>query len=120
MKILGNILWIVFGGFWWAVALFALGIVYCCTIIFIPVGLQLFKLAKFVFWPFGKSVVNESVTGFKKFLNFFWAIFGGIWVGIGFLLTGLIFCITIIGIPFGRQYFKIAKFIIAPLGRNFE
>lgn len=120
MKTLGNILWIVFGGFWWAVALFALGIVYCCTIIFIPVGLQLFKLAKFVFWPFGKSVVNESVTGFKKFLNFFWAIFGGIWVGIGFLLTGLIFCITIIGIPFGRQYFKIAKFIIAPLGRNFE
>lgn len=119
MKTLGNILWIIFGGLEWAIVLFFMGIVYCCTIIFIPAGLQLFKLAKFVIWPFGKSVVKENLTGFKKFLNFFWAIFGGIWLAIGFAFTGLIFCITIIGIPFGRQYFKIAKFIIAPLGKNF-
>lgn len=119
MKVLGNILWIIFGGLWWAIAMFFLGVVYCCTIIFIPVGLQLFKLGKFVIWPFGKSVEKVNATGFKAFLNVLWAIFGGLWLAIGYFFTGLIFCITIIGIPFGKQYFKIAKFILAPLGKNF-
>lgn len=119
MKTLGNILWVIFGGFEWFLALLIEGIVCCVTIIGIPVGLQMFKMAKFVIWPFGKKVEAVKPSGFKSFVNVLWAITGG-WINaLMFLLCGLIFCITIIGIPFGKQYFKMAKFIIWPLGSNF-
>ena len=95
------------------------GIICCVTVIGIPIGLQLFKMAGFVIWPFGKSVQFTKVTGFKTFLNVLWAIFCGWEFALGFFFTGLIYCITIIGIPFGRQYFKLAKFIFLPLGREF-
>ena len=120
MKTLGNIIWFVFGGIFWAIALFIAGIVTCLTVIGIPVGLQLFKLAGFVIWPFGKEVTNTSVTGFKTVINILWAIIAGWETCLGFLLTGLLFCITIIGIPFGLQYFKMARFVLLPLGYTFE
>ena len=120
MKLLGNIIWFVFGGVFWALSLFIGGIIACITIIGIPVGLQLFKLAGFVLWPFGKEVKDCNVTGFKTVINVLWAIFGGWIVCLGFFFTGLVFCITIIGIPFGLQYFKMARFVILPLGYSFE
>ena len=120
MKTIGNIIWFIFGGVEWAIASFLSGVLYCITIIGIPVGLQLFKFAGFVLWPFGKNVVSENVTGFKTILNVIWLIFGGLLTAIGYLLTGVIFCITIIGIPFGRQYFKMARFILTPLGYSFK
>ena len=119
MKTLGNIIWFIFGGLFWAVASFIFGCLWCITIVGIPVGLQLFKMAKFVLWPFGKTVVAQKVTGFKIFLDVLWIIFGGIESCIGYFITGLLFCITIIGIPFGKQYFKMARFILTPLGFNF-
>jgi len=120
MKLIGNILWFVFGGVFWAIADFLAGVVCCITIIGIPVGLQLFKMAGFVLWPFGKEVKEQNVTGFKTVINIIWCIFGGIWLAIGYLFTGLFLCITIIGIPFGLQYFKMARFILLPLGYGFE
>ena len=115
MKTIGNIIWFVFGGFFWALSAFFGGIIACVTIIGIPVGLQMFKFAGFVLWPFGKDV-----TGFKTVVNVLWAIFAGIWMAIGYIFTGVLFCITIIGIPFGKQYFKMARFVILPLGYGFE
>ncbi len=120
MKTVGNVLWFVFGGVFWAIADFIAGIICCITIIGIPVGLQLFKFAGFVLWPFGKTVKPQNVTGFKTIINIIWCIFGGIWIAIGFIITGLILCITIIGIPFGKQYFKMASFVVLPLGYGFE
>ena len=120
MGTIGNILWVIFGGLEWCIGLFIAGIIECVTIIGIPVGLQMFKLAKFVLWPFGKKVVETNITGFKKFVNFLWMISGGWTTALGFALTGVFFCITIIGIPFGKQYFKMAKFILKPLGHDFE
>lgn len=120
MKTIGNILWFIFGGFFWALALGLEGILWCITIIGIPVGLQLFKMAGFVLWPFGKEVTPTSVTGWKTVLNILWAIFFGWESALGFLLTGVLFCITIIGIPFGLQYFKLARFIFLPLGYEFQ
>ena len=120
MKVLGNILWIIFGGLFWAICSFIAGALWCVTIIGIPVGLQLFKVGKFVIWPFGKTVTPQKVTGFKIFLNILWIIFGGIESAIGYFLTGVLFCITIIGIPFGKQYFKMARFVFTPLGYGFE
>lgn len=119
MKTLGNVLWFIFGGFFWAVSAFFGGILACITIIGIPVGLQMFKFARFVLWPFGKEVIQQNVTGFKTFINVLWAILAGIWMAIGYFLTGIILCITIIGIPFGKQYFKMARFVITPLGYDF-
>lgn len=119
MKVIGNIIWFIFGGLEWCLVLLLAGIICCVTVIGIPVGLQLFKMAGFVIWPFGKSVQFTKVTGFKTFLNVLWAIFCGWEFALGFFFTGLIYCITIIGIPFGRQYFKLAKFIFLPLGREF-
>lgn len=119
MKTLGNIIWFILGGIEWCIVLFLLGCVYCVTIIGIPVGIQLFKMAGFVLWPFGKEVRFTNIGGFKIFLNVIWAIFGGLELAVCFFIVGAIFCITIIGIPFGKQYFKLGKFVFLPLGREF-
>lgn len=119
MKTIGNILWLILGGIEFAIVSFFGGIFCFITIIFIPVGFQYFKLAKFFIWPMGKSVVNIKPSGFKTFVNIIWAILAGWEQFLFYALVGLIFCITIIGIPFGRQYFKLAKFIILPLGHDF-
>ena len=120
MKTLGNIIWFVFGGLFWALESLLAGLICCVTIIGIPVGIQLFKMAGFVLWPFGKNVKEKKVTGFKTVINIIWAVIGGLASAVGYLLTGLLFCITIIGIPFGKQYFKMARFILTPLGYVFE
>ncbi len=120
MKTLGNIIWFLFGGIEWAIALFFTGIIFCLTIIGIPVGLQILKMAKFVMWPFGKKVVDGSpASGLKKVINFIWAVLFGWEFALSFFITGILYCITIIGIPFGKQYFKLALFILLPLGHDF-
>ena len=120
MRLIGNILWLIFGGLWSSICLYIMGAICCVTIIGIPVGLQLFKLAKFVFSPFGKEVVFRKNTGFKTFLNVIWAIFAGWEYFLANAIWGCILCVTIIGIPFGKQYFKIASFLFLPLGRDFK
>ena len=120
MKTIGNVLWFIFGGLFWAVGEFILGILLCVTIVGIPVGLQLLKISSLVIWPFGKSVTPVNPSGFKMFLNIIWAILFGWEMALGFLITGLLWCITILGIPFGRQYFKMAHFVLLPLGQNFQ
>ena len=120
MKTIGNILWLLLGGIFWAIADFIAGILLCITIIGIPVGLQMFKLARFVLWPFGKTVTPVNTSGFKALLNFVWAILFGWEMALGYLLSGVLLCITIIGIPFGRQFFKLAHFVLLPLGHDFK
>ena len=120
MKVLGNILWIIFGGLWWAICLFATGVLCCVTIIGIPLGLQLFKMAGFVLSPFGKKVVNKKNTTLKTILNIIWLVLFGWEFALCYVLWGLLMCITIIGIPFGKQYFKLASFVLFPLGRDFK
>lgn len=120
MKLIGNIIWLIFGGLEMAIITFLEGLLLCITIIFIPVGLQLFKVAKFLLWPMGKKVVEKKPNGFKMVINIIWCIFGGVWNALMYLLVGVLYCITIIGIPFGLQYFKLARFILTPLGHDFE
>ena len=116
---IGNVLWVLLGGLEWAIALFIEGALCCISIIGIPVGVQLFQLGMFVLWPFGKNVVDAHPTGFKAFVNVLWAITGGWMSALAFVLCGVFFCVTIIGIPFGKQYFKMARFVICPLGHAF-
>ena len=119
MKTIGNIIWVVFGGLISAIVLIFEAVFWCVTIIGIPIGVKLFQLASFVIWPFGKKVTKVKPSGFKTVLNVIWAILFG-WIdALLYCLIGLLYCITIIGIPFGRQYFKIAHFVLTPLGCGF-
>ena len=113
-RVLGNLLWIIFTGLWSAILYFFLGILWCITIIGIPFGLQSFKFARLFIWPFGSHV--QGNFGKHPIANIIWMIFGGLFSALGFLLLGLIWCITIVGIPFGLQCFKLAKLALAPFG----
>ena len=115
MRLIGNILWIIFGGFLSAAGWFIAGVLWCITIIGIPVGLQCFKLASISLNPFGKEVIYEGGAG-SFIINVFWFIFSGLELALANFLFGLILCITIIGIPFGKQFFKIAKVALRPFG----
>ena len=114
MKTLGNSIWFLLVGLWSAIGYFFGGIILCITIIGIPFGTQLFKMAGLMIWPFGKTIT----TDFNKhpFANLFWLLFGGLMTAFGFLIGGVIFCITIIGIPFGKQCFKLSRLSLAPFG----
>lgn len=119
MRVLGNILWLILGGLESAICCFLAGLICCITIIFIPIGLQCFKLAGFFIWPMGKSLVKTNGNGGKTFINILWAILAGWEHFLIYGFVGCLFCITVIGIPFGLQYFKVAKFYMMPLGHEF-
>lgn len=119
MKTVGNVIWLIFGGLISCILAYLIGIILCVTILFIPVGLQFFKVGSFVLWPMGKHVVSVSPTGFKTVINVIWAIIGGWECALYYLFLGLFYCITIIGIPFGLQCFKMAQFVLLPLGKDF-
>lgn len=117
MNCLGNILWFVFGGFVSGLSWLLAGCLWCVTIVGIPVGVQCFKFAGLVFFPFGKEVQYGGGVG-SLLLNILWLIFSGIPLAIESAVLGVILCITIIGIPFGLQQFKIAKLALMPFGAS--
>ena len=110
MKILGNIIWLIFGGLHTAIEYFIAGLVLMITIIGIPFGLQSMKLGMLAIWPFGSKVKwKPSQPGcLSMFMNVLWFFVGGIW--------GLLLCITIIGIPWGKMHFRLAKLALSPFG----
>lgn len=118
MKVIGNILWIIFTGLYSAIAYFLLGIVWCITIIGIPFGKQCFKFARLAIWPFGSTV--DTNFGKHPIANVLWIIFGGLEMAIAFAVIGVVWCITIIGIPFGKQCFKFAKLSFMPFGAQIK
>lgn len=116
MKTLGNIIWFLFGGFICFIGWSLAGILCSITIIGIPFGLQCFKIAAFVLWPFKKQVDvgNFGAGGFIG--NIIWIILLGWELALAHFVTGLIFYITIIGIPFGKQHMKFASLALIPFG----
>ena len=119
MNAIGNILWFIFGGFFSGLEWWISGIMWCISIIGIPYGVASFRIATFAFFPFGKDIVPSEDAGACTFLlNVIWVIFAGIWLWIGSVIAGIIFCCTIIGIPFGIACFRIAKVSLAPLGKK--
>ena len=115
MTILGNILWFIFGGFVSGIIWVLYGILWSITIVGIPIGAQCFKFAGLAFFPFGKEVSYGGGT-VSLIANIIWLIVTGIPMAIGNAIWGCILCITIIGIPFGKQFFKIAKLSLMPFG----
>ncbi len=121
MSVLGNIMWIIFGG---GIVLFleymASALALCCTIIGIPFGIQCMKIAVLSLVPFGKEVRNvEKSTGcLSTLMNIIWILIGGLWIAITHFLFALVLAITIIGIPFARQHIKLAAIAFAPFGKE--
>lgn len=115
MSAIGNILWFLFGGLIGGLCWVLAGLIFCVTIVGIPVGMQCFKMARLAFFPFGKEVVYGG-GGFSFLVNLIWILFFGWEMAIGYAVLGLLWCVTIVGIPVGRQCFKLAKLALMPFG----
>lgn len=115
MKVLGNIIWLIFGGLITALGWFVVGVIFCITIVGIPLGRQAFKMAKLTLAPFGKEIVYGGGAP-SLIANICWLLFGGLEEALAYLILGCVYCITIVGIPFGKQLFKMAKLSLLPFG----
>lgn len=115
MKSIGNLLWLIFGGFVSFLGYAILGILWCLTIVGIPIGLQAFKFAKLSLFPFGKEVVYTGDTG-SFIINILWLIFGGVEMAMVHLVSAVVLAITIIGLPFAKQHLKLARLSLFPVG----
>jgi uncharacterized membrane protein YccF (DUF307 family) len=120
LKVIGNILWFFLAGLWMAIAYVVAGIIMCITIIGIPFGIQSFKLAGYALWPFGRMVLQRTDRdpALSCLGNVLWFVLAGLWLAIGHLITGVLLCITIIGIPFGIASFKLAGLALVPFGKT--
>ncbi len=122
MRLLGNLIWFVFGGFvtglaWWVAALIA-----AITIVGIPFSIAAFRIGTFTFWPFGQEIVDRPESEAGKLLvlvgNIVWILLGGIWLALGHLVFALLLAITVVGIPFALQHLKLARLSLTPYGKE--
>lgn len=120
MKVLGNIIWLVFGGFAIFLEYIIAGLGLCFTIIGIPFGIQAFKLGVLALWPFNQRIeyMDYAPGCLSTVMNILWLIIGGIWIALTHLLFGVILGITIIGIPWAKQHFKMVSLALTPFGRR--
>ncbi|MDP4261982.1 MAG: YccF domain-containing protein [Bacteroidota bacterium] len=120
MNIIGNLIWLIFGGLFAAIGYVIGGLALCLTIIGIPWGIQCFKIAGLVLWPFGKRVVSDTqnMGCLNTLCNIIWIIFGGWYTALVHIVMGIFLCITIIGIPWGRQHFKLIEISLMPFGKR--
>jgi uncharacterized membrane protein YccF (DUF307 family) len=125
VALIGNIIWFVFGGLIMGLAWWLAGILCFISIIGIPWGKACFVIGQFTFWPFGKEAVSRKQKSGKDDIgtgtlgligNVLWLVFLGIWLAIGHIVSGILCCITIIGIPFGIQHFKLVPISLMPIG----
>jgi len=120
MNILGNLVWLIFGGIIIAIEYFIGSIALMLTIVGIPFGIQTLKMASLSLWPFGReTIVHSRASGcLYIIMNLLWLITGGLWIAATHAIFGIILCITIIGIPFGLQHFKLTAIALSPFGRD--
>ncbi len=119
MRTILNVIWLVLSGFWLAIGYAVAGVIMCILIITIPFGIASFRLAAFVLWPFGRTVVRRPDAGGASTIgNVLWFILVGLWMAIAHVVLGVALCLTLIGIPLGLANFKLAAVAIAPLGKE--
>ena len=120
MNFLGNLIWLIFGGLIIAIEYFIGSLVLMITIIGIPFGIQTLKMASLSLWPFGRdTVVHTRASGcLYVLMNVIWLLAGGLWIAATHAIFGVLLCITIIGIPFGLQHFKLTAIALSPFGRD--
>ena len=119
MRLLLNLIWLVFGGLLMALGYAIAALIMLILIITIPFGIAAGRMALFCLWPFGRTLVRRSDAGVASVIgNVIWFILAGWWLALGHLITGVLMCITIIGIPLGLANFKLIPVSVTPLGRD--
>jgi len=119
VKTILNVIWLVFAGVWLAIGYALAGVLMCLLIITIPFGVAAFRLAVYVLWPFGRTLVpRPDASGASMLGNVIWFLLAGLWLAITHVITGVVLCLTVIGIPFGIANFKLAAAAVAPLGKE--
>ena len=119
MRTILNLIWLVLSGFWLALAYAFAGVIMCVLIITIPFGVASFRLASYVLWQFGRTVIRRPGAGAAATVgNVLWFLLAGAWIAIAHVFLGLLLCLTIVGIPLGLGNFKLAGVAIAPLGKE--
>jgi uncharacterized membrane protein YccF (DUF307 family) len=119
MRIVLNIVWFVLAGLWMALGYAVAALVCFILIVTIPFGIAALRIGMFALWPFGKTVVRRADAGVASGIgNVIWFVFCGWWLALGHLATGVLLCITIIGIPLGLANFKLIPVSLLPLGRD--
>jgi uncharacterized membrane protein YccF (DUF307 family) len=119
VRVILNLLWLILAGIWLFIGYAVAGVVMCIFIITIPFGIASFRLAGYVLWPFGRTVVRRPTAGAASTLgNILWFVLVGLWMALAHLVSGALLCLTIIGIPLGVGNFKLAAVAIAPLGKD--
>ena len=119
MRLLLNVVWLVFGGFVVVLGWLLAGVICCLLIVTIPFGIASFRIANYALWPFGRTIVDRPDAGVGSAVgNVIWIIFAGLWIAIGHLLLGVSLCVSIIGIPLGLAHFKLIPISLMPLGKE--
>jgi len=119
MRLILNVLWLVLSGFWMFLAYMVVGVLWCITIIGIPFGIASFRIGLFALWPFGRTIIAKPGAGAGSGIgNVIWFILSGLWLAIGHALSGVLLCITLIGIPLGLANFKLIPISLFPLGKD--
>jgi uncharacterized membrane protein YccF (DUF307 family) len=119
VRLILNIIWLIFAGFWLWVGYMLTGIVLCILILTIPWGIASFRIGMYSLWPFGRQIVAKPTAGIGSFLgNVVWVILAGWWLAIAHIVSGIALCLTIIGIPLGIADFKLVPISLMPLGKD--
>ncbi len=119
MRILLNIIWLIFGGLVLALGYAVVALVMFILIITIPFGIASARIALFCLWPFGRTIVRRPDAGTGSLVgNVIWFILAGWWLALGHLISGVVMCLTIIGIPLGLANFKLIPVSLTPFGRD--
>ena len=119
MNTILNVIWLILAGIWLWIGYMLAGVLMCVLIVTIPWGIASFRIANYSLWPFGREVVSNPRSGVFSFLgNVVWVLLAGWWLALEHLITGVIMCLTIIGIPLGLANFKLIPVSLAPLGKE--
>ncbi|MCK0089443.1 YccF domain-containing protein [Rhodococcus sp. HNM0563] len=119
MRVVLNIIWLIFGGLWLALGYFLAGIICCILIITIPFGIAAFRIGVYALWPFGKTTVDKPTAGAGSLIgNVIWIVVAGIWLALGHIATAIAMAITIIGIPLAIANLKMIPISLMPLGKD--
>ncbi|MBK5248576.1 MAG: YccF domain-containing protein [Actinomycetales bacterium] len=119
MRTILNVIWLVFAGFWLAVGYAVAGVISCVLIVTIPFGIASFRIANYVLWPFGRTVVRRGDAGVGSSIgNVIWFVVAGWWLAIGHVVTAIPLFVSIIGIPMGIANLKLIPISLTPMGRE--
>ncbi len=119
IRLVLNVLWLVFAGFWMALGYLVAGVICCVLIVTIPFGIASFRIAGYVLWPFGREAAARPGAGVPSLIgNVIWVLVAGWWLALGHLFTSIPLFISIVGIPFGWANLKLIPISLMPLGRE--